>query len=83
MQITLRKGKAWEYQVRYMKRVTSPSPMEQLATLRASLEHFEQSPDFGDSESVAAIRLHLQLRIREAESALRRPPWVKARVEAA
>jgi len=57
--------------------------MDRLLALRASLEHFEQSPDFGDSDSVAAIRRCLELRIRETEDALRRPPWAKARVEAA
>ena len=78
MQITLWKRKAWEYLVRHMKLSTSPSsPSDQLAALRASLAHFEQSPDFGDAESVAAIRRHLVVRIREAEGAVRRPPWVR------
>jgi hypothetical protein len=53
------------------------SPLEQLSTLRASLEHFEESPDFGDSETVDVIRRHLMVRIREAEGALRRPPWAQ------
>jgi hypothetical protein len=59
--------------------------MDQLTALRASLEHFEQSPDFGDSESVDAIRRHLELRIRQAEGAMRFPPRLqgKVRVEAA
>lgn len=59
--------------------------MDQLATLRASLEHFEKSPDFGDSASVEVIRRHLKVRIREAEGALRCPPWAEAsiKVEAA
>jgi hypothetical protein len=65
-----------------MKPSSSPSRVNQLTELRASLEHFEQSPDFGDSESVQAIRRHLELRIRQAEGALRRPPWVQVRVEA-
>ena len=61
------------------------SPLDQLATLRASLEHFEKSPDFGDSESVEIIRHHLKVRIREAEGALRCPPraQVLLKVEAA
>jgi hypothetical protein len=45
-------------------------PKSQLVqTLRAQLQHFDQSPDFGDAEAVAAIRKHLLLRIREAEHA--------------
>ncbi|WP_162601819.1 hypothetical protein [Occallatibacter savannae] len=52
----------------------SPSPLDQLAALRASLSHFESTADIGDSASVAAIRNHLELRIRHAESALRFPP---------
>jgi hypothetical protein len=66
-----------------MKRIPSLSVMDRLTALRASLEHFEESPDFGDSESVAAIRRHLELRIRETEDALRRPPWTKVHIEAA
>jgi len=58
----------------------SISALDQLATLRASLEHFEQSPDFGDSESAEIIRRHLKVRIREAEGALRCPPWAQAAV---
>jgi hypothetical protein len=54
--------------------------MDQLANLRASLQHFEQSPDFGDSESVRAICRHLELRIKEAEGALRFPPRLQIRV---
>lgn len=61
-----------------MKHMTSSSPVDQLISLRTSLLHFEQSPDFGDSESVAAIRLHLELRIRQAEGALRFLPPTKA-----
>jgi hypothetical protein len=66
-----------------MKQPTFPT--DQLAALRASLEHFEQSPDFGDSESVEIIRRHLMVRIREAEGALRCPARVTPtmRVEAA
>jgi len=75
-QITLPARKAWEYLLRHMKRMPSSSPSDQLTALRTSLEHFEQSPDFGDSDCVAAIRIHLQLRIRQAEGALRCPPWV-------
>ncbi len=42
-----------------------------LQALRAQLQHFEHSPDFGDAEAVAGIRRHLLLRIREAEGAAR------------
>ena len=42
-----------------------------LKALRAQLQHFDHSPDFGDSEAVAVIRKHLLLRIRETEGALR------------
>lgn len=77
-QITCPARKSWEYQLRHMKHMVSPSPADQLTSLRTSLEHFVQSPDFGDSESVAAIRLHLELRIRQAEGALRFPPRTKA-----
>jgi hypothetical protein len=58
------------------------SPMEQLLQLRASLAHFERSPDFGDAESVEVIRRHLMMRIHEAEGALRCPPWLEATVNA-
>ena len=59
--------------------------MDQLTTLRASLSHFELTADFGDSETVSAIRSHLELRIRQAEGAIRCPPWAKlsTRIEAA
>jgi hypothetical protein len=43
---------------------------ELLSTLRAQLQHFDDSPDFGDAEAVAVIRRHLLLRIRETEGAL-------------
>ena len=52
-------------------------PLDQLATLRAALEHFEQSPDFGDSDAVEVIRQHLKVRIREAEGRLRCAPWLQ------
>ena len=42
--------------------------MDLLHRLQAQLQHFDRSPDFGDAEAVAAIRLHLLGRIREAES---------------
>ena len=54
--------------------------MNPLANLRETLRHFEQSPDFGDAEAVDAIRRHLQVRIREAEGALRCPPWLRVTV---
>ena len=54
--------------VRHMK---TGSQLHRLERLRANLHHFDHSPDFGDSETVAAIRLHLMMRIREAESAER------------
>jgi hypothetical protein len=55
--------------------------MDQLTALRASLWHFEQSPDFGDTEAVEVIRRHLEVRIREAEGALRCPPWVQVTMQ--
>jgi hypothetical protein len=54
-----------------------------LKTLQAQLEHFNQSPDFGDAEAVAVIRQHLLLRIREAESAMRCREWLLPRAVAA
>lgn len=42
-----------------------------LDRLRASLDHFENSPDFGDRETVEAIRRHLEMRIHEAEGLVR------------
>ena len=53
--------------------------------LRAQLRHFDSSPDFGDAEAVAAIRRHLLLRIREAESASQSGLWFDPRpqIEAA
>jgi hypothetical protein len=77
-EITFPDLKKWEYLLRYMKRI---SPLDQLLQLRASLEHFEQAPDFGDSEAVEVIRRHLEIRIREAEGALRCPPWLQMRGE--
>jgi predicted trehalose synthase len=62
-----------------MKRTAA---FEQLASLHAALTHFELSPDFGDAEAVDAIRRHLQNRIREAEGALRRPPWMQLAIKA-
>jgi hypothetical protein len=64
--------------VRHKKRAHT---VDQLANLRASLRHFEQSPDFGEGKAVDFIRRHLQVRIREAEGALRCPPWMQVRVE--
>jgi hypothetical protein len=49
---------------------------EMIRALKAQLHHFDHSPDFGDGEAVQAIRRHLLQRIREAEGALRRPPWL-------
>ena len=52
-----------------------PSYPDLLRRLKLQLAHFERSPDYGDSESVAAIRRLLLLRIREIESVLAcRPP---------
>jgi len=45
-----------------------------LKILREQLQHFDQSPDFGDAEAVAVIRRHLLLRIREAEYAAKCEP---------
>jgi hypothetical protein len=42
-----------------------------LNRLEEQLRHFDRSPDFGDAEAVAAIRQHLLVRIREAESLVR------------
>jgi hypothetical protein len=47
------------------------SHMDVLSRLRAQLEHFDRSPNFGDAAAVAAIRRHLLVRIREAESLMR------------
>jgi hypothetical protein len=54
-----------------------------LGTLRAQLEHFERSPDFGDADAVAVIRQHLLTRIREAEGAMRCRDWSQLRAKAA
>ena len=45
--------------------------MDLLEKLRANLQHFESSPDFGDGEAVEEIRRHLEVRIREAEGLAR------------
>ena len=66
--ITYSSSKAWHYLFRHMNQV---SHRDLLSKLRAQLEHFDCSPDFGDAETVAAIRRHLMLRIREAESSMR------------
>ncbi len=50
---------------------------DSLQALRAQLQHFDHSPDFGDAESVAVIRRHLMLRIREAEGAMRNKVGVR------
>jgi hypothetical protein len=57
--------------------------MDRLKNLRAYLEHFEQSPDFGDRDSVEEIRRHLLVRIREAESSTQCRDWFELRSEAA
>jgi len=49
--------------------------------LRAQLHHFDHSPDFGDAESVEAIRRLLLLRIRQAEGAMRCPVWLLPETE--
>lgn len=54
--------------LRHMK-IGSQTDLLQL--LRATLQHFDQSPDYGDTESVGRIRQHLIARIREAESSIR------------
>lgn len=57
-----------------------------LDRLRASLQHFKNSPDFGDREAVQAIQRHLEMRIHEAEgqirmleaeAAVRQGPWLQ------
>jgi hypothetical protein len=45
--------------------------MDLLEKLRSNLEHFRNSPDFGDAETVEAICRHLAIRIRETEG------WVR------
>lgn len=51
--------------------------IHRLETLRAYLHHFENSPDFGDSQSVAAIHKLLVRRIREVENSIRCPDWAQ------
>ena len=51
-----------------MKRASQTT---RLQALQAQLQHFNDSPDFGDAEAVKIIRQHLLLRIREAEGDLR------------
>ena len=51
-----------------MKRLSHADRVEKL---REHLQHFEESPDFGDAEAVEVIRRHLRLRIREAEGLAR------------
>lgn len=58
--------------------------MQRLEVLNTYLRHFDQSPDFGDSEAVAEIRRLLHDRIRETESAMRcRECLEQSRTEAA
>jgi len=56
--------------------------MHKLETLRAYLHHFDQSPDFGDSEAVAVIRRHLLMRIHEAEGAMQCREWLQTQAQA-
>lgn len=51
--------------------------MQRLEVLNTYLRHFDQSPDFGDSETVEEIRRLLLIRIREAEGAMRCPKWLQ------
>lgn len=61
-----------------------PSHTDLLYRLQAQLQHFDRSPDFGDAEAVAAIRRHLLVRIREAESLVQcRLPVQAGRVQQA
>ena len=82
IRITFSSERKWDDLFHRMKRTAAT---EQLNNLRAALNHFDLSPDFGDAEAVDAIRRHLQVRIREAEGALRCPPWTQksANAEAA
>ena len=48
--------------------------------LQASLEHFHHSPDFGDGRDAELIKGLLQLRIREAESAMRFSAYQQTKV---
>jgi hypothetical protein len=52
-------------------------PNEVIRVLRAQLEHFDRSPDFGDGEAVQVIRQHLLTRIREVEGAMRCRAWLE------
>jgi len=49
-----------------------------LQTLRANLDHFHHSPDFGDEADVEVIKSFLAIRIREAESVLSRDAWLQS-----
>jgi hypothetical protein len=55
-----------------------PLPTDLLYRLQAQLRHFDDSPDFGDAAVVAAIRVHLLIRIREAEGLVRSHSLVRA-----
>ena len=58
--------------------------MQRLEVLNTYLQHFDESPDFGDGEAVAEIRRLLLCRIREVESAMRcRECLQQSRTEAA
>ena len=57
--------------------------MQRLEELRAQLQHFDQSPDFGDADAVEEIRQHLLLRIREAERSLQTQQRIDPRGKAA
>jgi hypothetical protein len=45
--------------------------MDTLENLRFNLRHFQNTPHFGDPETVEAICKHLELRIRQTEG------WVR------
>jgi hypothetical protein len=45
--------------------------MDVLEKLRSNLQHFNNTRDLGDAETVEAIRRHLSRRIRETEGWLR------------
>jgi len=78
IQITSTIFARWHTQVRHRK-----LSMQRLEELRAQLQHFDQSPDFGDRDAVEEIRQHLLLRIREAEGSLQTPRRIDPREKAA
>ena len=52
--------------------MTFQLPTDRLITLRANLQHFDESRDFGDGIDVLEIRSMLLRRIAEVDGTLRR-----------